>query len=116
MAMNSLRSVMAEFGIVVPQGPQQIGKLLAILADPEDTTVAAVARAALNAMSQMLSALELQIGVLDKDIRVRARTDATARRLVTIPRPRGHDQSSIHGSHQGQRSRAASKGRTHDCK
>jgi transposase len=85
MAMNSLRSLMAEFGIVVPQGPQHIGKLLAILADPEDTTVAAVARTALNAMSQVLSTLEMQIGVLDKDIRVRARTDVTARRLDTIP-------------------------------
>jgi transposase len=85
MAMNSLRSLMAEFGIVVPQGPQHMGKLLAILADPEDTTVAAVARTALNAMSQVLSALEMQIGVLDKDIRVRARTDVTARRLDTIP-------------------------------
>src|ERR1700732_1268600 len=85
MAMNSLRSLMAEFGIVVPQGPQHIGKLLAILADPEDTSVAAVARTALNTMSQVLSALEMQIGVLDTDIRVRARTDATARRLDTIP-------------------------------
>jgi transposase len=85
MAMNSLRSLMAEFGIVVPQGPQHIGKLLAILADPEDTSVAAVARTALNAMSQVLSALEMQIDVLDKDIRVRARADVTARRLDTIP-------------------------------
>ena len=85
MAMNSLRSLMAEFGIVVPQGPQHIGKLLAILADPEDTSIAAVARTALNTMSQVLSALEMQIGVLDKDIRVRARADVTARRLDTIP-------------------------------
>jgi transposase len=36
MAQNSLRGLMAEFGVVVPQGPQHIGKLLAILADPED--------------------------------------------------------------------------------
>src|SRR5262249_55429909 len=37
MTRNSLRSLMAEFGIVVPQGPQHIGKLIAILADPRDT-------------------------------------------------------------------------------
>ena len=36
MTQNSLRGLMAEFGIVVPQGPQHISKLLAILADPED--------------------------------------------------------------------------------
>ncbi len=85
MAMNSLRSLMAEFGVIVPQGPQHIGKLLAILADPEDSRVPAVARAALNAMSEVLSALEKQIATLDQDIKVRARANPTARRLDTIP-------------------------------
>ena len=84
MTMNSLRSLMAEFGIIVPQGPQHIGKLLAILADPEDASVPAVARTALNTMSEMLSALETQIGVLDKAIKARAQTALTARRLDTI--------------------------------
>jgi transposase len=85
MAMNSLRSLMAEFGVIVPQGPQHIGKLLAILADQEDTSIPAVARTALNTMSEMLTTLEQQIGVLDKDIKVRARANAIARRLDTIP-------------------------------
>jgi transposase len=85
MTMNSFRSLMAEFGIVVPQGPQHIGKLLAILADPEDPRVPAVARTALNTMSEMLSALEKQIDALDNHIKVHARTNATARRLDTIP-------------------------------
>ena len=85
MIMNSLRGLMAEFGIIVPQGPQHIGKLLAILADPDDPRVPAVARAALNAMSEVLSTLENQIGVLDKDIKTRARANPTARRLNTIP-------------------------------
>jgi transposase len=85
MTMNSLRSLMAEFGVIVPQGPQHIGKLLAILADPEDTSVPAVARTALNTMREMLSALEKQIAILDQDIKVRARTNPIARRLDTIP-------------------------------
>lgn len=85
MTGNSLRGLMAEFGIVVPQGPQHIGKLLAILADPDDPRVPSVARAALNTMSEMLSALEKQIDILDKDIKLRARTNATVRRLDTIP-------------------------------
>jgi transposase len=85
MIMNSLRGLMAEFGIIVPQGPQHISKLLAILADPDDPGVPAVARAALNTMGEVLSTLEKQISVLDKDIKVRARTNATARRLDTIP-------------------------------
>jgi transposase len=85
MTMNSLRSLMAEFGVIAPPGPQHIGKLLAVLADPEDTRVPAVARTALNTMSEMLSGLEQQIAVLDKDIKVRARGNPTARRLDTIP-------------------------------
>jgi transposase len=85
MNQNSLRSLMAEFGVVVPQGPQHIGKLLAILADPEDTSVPAIARAALNAMSEVLSVLEKQIDALDKAIKIHARANATARRLDTIP-------------------------------
>jgi transposase len=85
MTMNSLRSLMAEFGVIVPQGTQHISKLLTILADPDNASVPAVARTALNAMSEMLAALEKQIGVLDQDIKVRARANPTARRLHTIP-------------------------------
>jgi transposase len=85
MAMNSLRGLMAEFGIIVPAGTQHIGKLLAILADPEDPGLPAVARAALTPMSELLSVLEKQIAVLDNDIKVRARSNPTARRLDTIP-------------------------------
>ena len=85
MIMNSLRGLMAEFGIVIPQGPRHISKLLAILGDPDDIRVPAVARTALNALSETLSVLENQIGTLDKDIKLRARANPTARRLNTIP-------------------------------
>jgi len=85
MTQNSLRSLMAEFGVVVPQGPQHISKLLAILADPEDPHVPAVARVALNTMSEMLSALEQQIETLDKTIKAQVRANPTARHLDTIP-------------------------------
>src|SRR5258708_25331374 len=85
MTQNSFRSLMAEFGIVVPQGPQHIGKLLAVLADPEDPRIAAMARIALNTMSEMLAALEKQIETLDKTIKAQVRDNPTARRLDTIP-------------------------------
>ena len=85
MAMNSLRGLMAEFGVIVPQGPQHISKLLTVLADPADSTIPAIARTALNTMREMLAALETQIDVLDKEIKVHARTNPTARRLDTIP-------------------------------
>lgn len=85
MSQNSLRSLMAEFGVVVPQGPQHISKLLAILADPEDGRVPDVARAALSTMANLLAALEQQIETLDKAIRAQVRANPVARRLMTIP-------------------------------
>jgi transposase len=85
MTQNSFRGLMAEFGIVVPQGPQHISKLLTILADPDDPRVPAMARIALNTMSEMLSALEQQIETLDKTIKAQVRDNPTARRLDTIP-------------------------------
>lgn len=85
MIMNSLRGLMAEFGIIVPQGPQYISKLLAILDDPDDVRVPGAARTALNAMRETLSVLQNQIAALDKDIKAQARTNPTARRLNTIP-------------------------------
>src|SRR5665213_2130779 len=63
MARNSLRGLMAEFGIRVP----------------------AVARAALTTMREVLSVLEKQIDALDKDIKLRVRGNPTARHLDTIP-------------------------------
>jgi transposase len=85
MARNSLRSLMAEFGIVVPQGPQHIGTLLAILADPGDSRVPDVARVALNTLAALLASLKQQIETLDKTIKAQVRANATARRLITIP-------------------------------
>ena len=61
MAMNALRSLMAEFGVVVPQGPQHISKLRLILADPEDARIPDLARAALNTLADTLAAVDSQI-------------------------------------------------------
>src|SRR5579875_1244655 len=85
MAMNALRSLMAEFGIVVPQGPQHIAKLRLILANPEDDRIPDLARAALNTLADTLAAVDSQIETLDKAIKAQVRANATARRLETIP-------------------------------
>ena len=74
MAMNALRGLMAEFGVIVPQGPQHIGKLLAILADPDDTSIA-VAHTALNTMRETLAVLETQIDALEAEIKRQARAN-----------------------------------------
>src|SRR6185437_9131248 len=69
----------------VPQGPQHIGKLRLILADPEDARIPDLARAALNTLADTLAALDRQIEALDKAVKAQVRANATARRLDTIP-------------------------------
>ncbi len=39
MLINSLRGLMAEFGIVVAEGPQHVDELVAIVADPADKRI-----------------------------------------------------------------------------
>jgi hypothetical protein len=39
MLINTLRGLMAEFGIVVSEGPRHVGELVALLVDPADQRI-----------------------------------------------------------------------------
>jgi transposase len=84
-AMNALRGLMAEFGIIVNKGMSGINELLAIVADPDDTRIAEPLRTGLAAIAATLGALESQIATVDKAMAKWGRTDPTSRRLDTIP-------------------------------
>jgi transposase len=85
MLMNQLRSLMAEFGIVVAEGPQHIDELLAILADPADQRIPAPLHGALVAVARTLGNLHRQIEALEQRIVAWGRDNATCRHLITIP-------------------------------
>lgn len=85
MTMNALRSQMAEFGIVVRQGPRHIAELEAILADADNTPIPAPLHAGLKLLAESLRALERRIEAIDKDILAWGRSNATCRHLITIP-------------------------------
>lgn len=85
MTINALRGHMAEFGIVVAEGPQHVGKLVAMLADPGDARVPASFKRALGSLVTMLAALERQVAAVDKQILAWGRSNATCRHLITIP-------------------------------
>jgi transposase len=85
MAINSLRGLMAEFGIIVAAGPHHIGELVAVLADPEDRRVPAPLHEGLTRMVDVLRELERQLEGLDKQIVDWGRGDATCRHLITVP-------------------------------
>jgi transposase len=82
--INALRGHLAEFGIVVAQGPAHISSLVRTVEDPTEP-VPEIARAILSVLIEMLHTLDGRISLLDREIAQRAKEDVTARRLMTIP-------------------------------
>lgn len=85
MTMNALRSQMAEFGIVVQEGPRHIAELEAVLADANDTRIPAPLHGALKLLSETLRALERRLECIDKALVAWGRANTTVRHLITIP-------------------------------
>ena len=85
MLINHLRGLMAEFGHVVATGPQHVGELLALLADPEAAGLAEPLRGALLGMTEVLGGLERRIEAIDRQIVAWGRSNTTYRHLITIP-------------------------------
>jgi len=85
MTSNALRSLMAEFGIVVAHGPQHVGELVALLADPHEHRIPAPLHDGLKRLVDTLAALAEQIAAVDAQILGWGRADATCRHLITIP-------------------------------
>ena len=61
MLINTLRGLMAEFGIVVAEGPRHVGELVAILANPADQRIPAPLHHGLLAIVETFRGLERRI-------------------------------------------------------
>src|SRR6266566_3740605 len=85
MLINSLRGLMAEFGIVVAEGPQHVDELVAIVADPADQRVPAPLHHGLLAIVETLRGLKRRIEIVEKQIVGWGRNNQTCRHLITIP-------------------------------
>ena len=85
MLINTLRGLMAEFGIVVAEGPRHVGELIAILADPADERIPAPLHDGLWAIAETLRGLEQRIERVEKQIVGWGRGNATCRHPITIP-------------------------------
>jgi transposase len=64
----ALRAHMAEFGIVAPRGPRNIEPLLAMVADPRDERLPALARLALEPLARQMRMLQGEIERLDRSL------------------------------------------------
>ena len=85
MLINALRGLMAEFGIVVAEGPHHVGELVAILADPAGRRIPTPLHEGLLAIAETLRGLERRIEIVEKQIVGWGRGNQTCRHLITIP-------------------------------
>jgi transposase len=85
MLINTLRGLMAEFGIVVAEGPHHGGELVAILADPAGRRIPSPLHEGLLAIVETLRGLERRIEIVNKQIVAWGRDHQTCRHLIPIP-------------------------------
>jgi transposase len=81
---NALRGLVAEFGWVAPKGLFHLAGLMARIEDPA-FPLPQSARGVFVMMIESIRDLDRRIAELDREITKRAKEDATARRLMTIP-------------------------------
>jgi transposase len=82
--MNAIRGILSEMGIVAAQGVKGFAQLMALV-EKREAAIAAALIPSLEALARQWRRLDEEIGALDRCIVARARSDATARRLMTIP-------------------------------
>lgn len=82
--INQLRAILLERGITVPQGRRKLEQYLATLPE-DDTSVSPRIHQLIEDMRTEWQALDQRINALDAEFTARARKDADARRLTTIP-------------------------------
>jgi transposase len=82
--INALRGHLTEFGMVARKGSENAPKLIAFVMDPASDLLPET-RFVLKVLAEALQLLDAKIAVLDVEIKARARSNALAKRLMTIP-------------------------------
>ena len=83
---DQLRAILLERGITVPQGRRKLEQYLAAMLEAEDdTSVSPRIHQLIEDMRAAWQALDQRIKALDAEFTARAREDADARRLTSIP-------------------------------
>lgn len=85
MTVNAIRAHLAEFGIVVAQGIQNMCKATAIIEDTTDDRIPDVARETLQILVHQFAVLKGRIVELKVKIAAWHRQNAVSQRLATVP-------------------------------
>lgn len=82
--INAIRGHLAEFGNVAAKGSFHVAKLVTAVED-ERSGIPELARPILCFLVEQLRSLDARMALLDRELARRAREDAEAKRLMTIP-------------------------------
>jgi transposase len=82
---NAIRGHMAEYGLVAPVGRKGLQRLIAVIDDPDDARVPAVARASLAPLVRQLRLVNDQVLENDRLVRASARSTELGHRLMEVP-------------------------------
>ncbi len=82
---NMIRGLLAEFGIVIPQGIGNALKLVERIIKGESLELPSAARQSISHLAEQTHALHSRIVDLDKELQAWSRSNETAKRLQTIP-------------------------------
>ena len=82
---NAIRGHMAEYGLVAPVGRNGLQRLIAILGNPDDERVPAVARASLAPLVCQFGLVNDQVLENDRRVRSSARSTELGCRLMEVP-------------------------------
>ena len=85
MLVNAIRAHLAEFGIVAPRGRMGVVALLAVLSDPNEARLPALARNCLESLVAALETVEQEINRSERRILSWHRSSETSQRLATTP-------------------------------
>lgn len=85
MTVNAIRAHLAEFGVVVAQGIQNVGKAIAVIEDEKDNRIPEVAREALQLLAHQFAALKTRTAELKARIAAWHRQNSLSQRLAAIP-------------------------------
>ena len=82
--INAMRGHLAEFGIVAAKGPFHVAKLVTAI-ESDRSGIPEMARPILRLLVEQLRSLDERVALLDRELARRAKEDAEAKRLMTIP-------------------------------